>query len=232
MYHLGTLSYMVTVVALYSTSYTSGLPGIVQEFGVTRLVATLGLTTYLFGLAIGGIFLAPLSEMYGRQPIYLITYSLFLVLIIPSAVATNFTGLILPRFFAGIFASAALTNGSGTVSDITTPRHLALAFGFYSIGPINGPVLGPIVGGFAYQYLGWRWTVWLVLIFAGAGMAMLVLCRETYPPVILRQMAHERRKETGDERWWSRYDEKKDLIPLLKVNLSRPLVMLFTEPIW
>lgn len=49
MYHLGTLSYMVTVVALYSTSYTSGLPGIVEEFGVTRLVATLGLTTYLFG---------------------------------------------------------------------------------------------------------------------------------------------------------------------------------------
>jgi hypothetical protein len=49
MYHLGTLSYMVTVVALYSTAYTSGLPGIVEEFGVTRLVATLGLTTYLFG---------------------------------------------------------------------------------------------------------------------------------------------------------------------------------------
>lgn len=229
---LFTLSYCVTVVALYSTSYTSGLTGIATEFGVTRLVGTLGLTTYLFGLGIGGIFLAPLSEMYGRQPIYLVTFSLFLVLIIPTAVTTTFAGILIPRFFAGIFASAALTNGSGTVNDITSPRHLALAFGFYSIGPINGPVLGPIIGNFAYQYLGWRWTIWLVLIFAGAGLGLLCLCKETYGPAILRKLAADRRKETGDDRWWSTYDEKRALGPLLRTNLSRPIIMLFTEPIW
>lgn len=56
--------------------------------------------------------------------------------------------------------------------------------------------------------------------------------KETYAPAILRKLAAKRRKETDDDRWWCRYDEKSELWPLLKVNLSRPFVMAVTEPIW
>jgi MFS family permease len=143
---------------------------------VTKLVATLRLTTYLFGLGIEELFLAPLGEMYERQPNCLITYSMFLLLMVPTALSQTFVGILLPRFFAGIFASAALTNASRTVSDITRPRYLALAFGIYSIGPINGPVLGPIIENFVVQYLGWRWTVWIAMILAGVGLGDVRAC--------------------------------------------------------
>jgi hypothetical protein len=55
---------------------------------------------------------------------------------------------------------------------------------------------------------------------------------ETYAPAILRARAAKKRKETGDSRWWSRYDDKKSIFELLKINLSRPFVMAATEPIW
>lgn len=55
--------------------------------------------------------------------------------------------------------------------------------------------------------------------------------QETYAPSILRKKAAAKRKETGDSRWWSRYDEKIGFWPLLKVNMSRPFVLTVTEPI-
>lgn len=60
---------------------------------------------------------------------------------------------------------------------------------------------------------------------------MIISFKETYAPAILRRRAAKRRKETGDERWWSRYDQKSSLTATLKLNLSRPFVMTATEPI-
>ncbi|KAK5053521.1 hypothetical protein LTR16_010739, partial [Cryomyces antarcticus] len=66
---------------------------------------------------------------------------------------------------------------------------------------------------------------------SGAAFFMVALVPETYAPAILRSRAAKKRKETDEPRWWSRYDEKKDFWPLLRVNLSRPFIMTVTEPI-
>ena len=64
------------------------------------------------------------------------------------------------------------------------------------------------IGGFAAEYLGWRWTNWLVIIFSGVGWVMCSLIKETYAPELLQRKAAKIREETGDDRWWSRYDQK------------------------
>jgi len=69
------------------------------------------------------------------------------------------------------------------------------------------------------------------MIAGGVGWVLVSLVRETYAPAILRKRAAKRREETGDERYWSRYDDEEKFWPLLKVNLSRPFVMTVTEPI-
>ena len=98
-YLLVVLSYSNWVVVLYSTSYTASIPGLVDEFGVTTPVATLGLTTYLLGLAAGSLLAAPLSELFGRQRIYLISMVVSTLLILPCALATSLTQMIVVRFF-------------------------------------------------------------------------------------------------------------------------------------
>jgi MFS family permease len=125
-----------------------------------------------------------------------------------------------------------IANAPGSVADVVSDEHRALAFSFFSIGPLNGPVYGPIIGGFTSQYLGWRWTNWLALILSGVAWILMASVKETYAPQILRRKAKKMRKETGDSRWWSRYDASADLWSLLKLNLSRPFILMFTEPIW
>jgi MFS family permease len=101
-----------------------------------------------------------------------------------------------------------LANAPGTVSDIVNENYRALAFSIWSIGPMNGPVTGPLIGGFAAEYLGWRWTNWLVMILSGLGWIMISCIKETYAPSILKWRAAKLRKETGDDRWWCRYDQR------------------------
>jgi MFS family permease len=130
-----------------------------------------------------------------------------------------------------LFGAAMISNSAGTVVDISTEETRAKVMSLWSIAPLNGPVTGPLIGGFVYQYLGWRWDNWLVLILAGAATLLLFTTKETYGPIILRRKAARLRKETDDERWWCRYDNKISKLEMLKVNVTRPFVLFFTEPI-
>lgn len=81
------------------------------------------------------------------------------------------------------------------------------------------------------QYLGWRWANWIVLILGGVATCLVWIMKETYSPTLLQKKAEQRRKETGEERYWCRYDQRLSFIELMKVNLSRPFVMAVKEPI-
>lgn len=84
---------------LYSSSYTASTPGLAAEFGASTTIVTLGLTTYLLGLAVGTLIVAPLSELYGRRNVYLVCIAGWALLIIPSGVAHSLTSIIVVRFF-------------------------------------------------------------------------------------------------------------------------------------
>ncbi|KAH8422814.1 MFS transporter [Aspergillus melleus] len=228
---IAVLSYNTLIVVLYSTSYTSGVAEIAAEFDSSNTIVTLGLTFYLIGLAIGSMFMAPLSEVYGRKPVSIVCLFIFTVLIIPCALAKSVEALIVVRFIGALFGSVMISTAPGMVSDLVNDEQRALAMSIWSIGPVNGPVLGPIVGGFVTQYLGWRWMCWIALILSGVALALCCIMEETYGPIILQKKAARLRKETDDSRWWSRYDQKTSLGEMLKVNLGRPFVMAVTEPI-
>jgi len=94
------VSFSTWVVVLYSTAYTAANPGMMAEFDVTSSsIVTLGLTTYLLGLAAGSVVVAPLSELYGRRLVYLVCVFIFVLLIIPCGMATSLAELIVVRFF-------------------------------------------------------------------------------------------------------------------------------------
>lgn len=92
------VSFATWAATLYSTSYTSSTPGLIEEFNSTTTIVTLGMTTYLLGLAAGSLVVAPLSELYGRQIIYLVCLSLWAILIIPCGVANSLVTIIAVRF--------------------------------------------------------------------------------------------------------------------------------------
>jgi MFS family permease len=78
-----------------------------EEFKIKNVeLASFVVSLYVLGFAVGPMFLAPLSEIYGRLPIYHTCNVGFLAFTIACALATNLNMLIGFRFVAGCFGSA------------------------------------------------------------------------------------------------------------------------------
>jgi len=133
-------------VAYTSSAYSGGLSVLVEEWGVSEEVVILGVSLFVLGFAIGPLFFAPLSEVYGRRIIFVVTYTLLTAFNAGAAGAPNIQSLIILRFFAGTFGSSPLTNSGGTIADLFTARQRGIAMPMFAAAPFLGPVLGPIVG--------------------------------------------------------------------------------------
>lgn len=57
-------------ISFASSAYSSGETQIEEEFGISQAAAVLGLTTFVAGLGVGALFLAPMSEKFGRNTVY------------------------------------------------------------------------------------------------------------------------------------------------------------------
>jgi multidrug resistance protein len=115
-------------------------------------------TIFLFGYVFGPILLAPLSETYGRAPLYKICMFGFIIFNVACALAPTLGSLIAFCFFAGVMGSCPITIGTGTVADLLPPEKRAGAMAAYIIGVVLGPSIGPIAGGYLTPAAGWRWS--------------------------------------------------------------------------
>lgn len=101
---------------LCAGGYSSGKEQLTTQFDVSPLVGTVGLSMYILGFAVGPLLLAPLSEFYGRNPVYKISWLLLVIFQIPLALAPNITTVIACRLLQGFFGSAPLTVSCFVVS--------------------------------------------------------------------------------------------------------------------
>lgn len=75
------------------------------------------------------------------------------------ATAENVQTVMLCRFFAGLMASAPISNVAGSLADMYDDKSRGLAVVLYSIAVIGGPTVAPLVGAaITESYLGWRFT--------------------------------------------------------------------------
>lgn len=101
-------------------------------------------SVYILGYAFGPLFIAPLSEIYGRSIVYNICNLIFLIFIIACALANNLSALIVFRLLAGIAASCPITLGAGTIADMMPAEKRGKAMASYIMGPVLGPTIGPL----------------------------------------------------------------------------------------
>lgn len=108
-------------VYIGSAIYTAGIEDVSRVFGVSRVAATLGLTLFVLGYGVGPMLWSPMSEVpqIGRGPIYIGTLALFVVLQVPTALATNFGMLLAFRFITGFVGSPSLATGGASIGDVS-----------------------------------------------------------------------------------------------------------------
>ena len=125
-------------------------------------------------------------------------------------------------------AAPAVGNASATITDYTAGRYRANSMAFYYSIPFCGAVLGPLIGGFAVQARGWRWTQWVTIFFIVAFYIPIFFTKETYKKTILQRRA----KRLGVEGPPAVQRSVAESIQhFATVLLLRPIHMLFTEPI-
>lgn len=134
----GLICLLTTSVYIGSAIYTPSIPGIKEHFDVSTTYATMGLSMCrnynlhrersflildgadVLAYGIGPMILSPLSEIprLGRNPTYVATLGVFVVLQFPTAWAPNKETLMAMRFLSGFFASPALATGGATLGDM------------------------------------------------------------------------------------------------------------------
>ncbi|CAC9894586.1 unnamed protein product, partial [Aureobasidium pullulans] len=229
------------VVAMYSTiapmsssMLTPSLDSITTEFQLDNSIASqIVFSIYVLAWGMGPMILGPLSEMYGRVIVLQIGNAVFVLFSIACGLSQNVVQLILFRFVSGLAGSAALAIDDGLLADMWSPDELGSVVSLYSFGPLLGPAIGPIAGGFITQYSTWRWSFFALAIASGViGIAGIFTLKETYGPRLLRLKAKHLRKQRQDDRFHVGTQGLPPSLPqAVFEGLVRPLKMACTQPI-
>lgn len=215
---------------LGASIYAPGHEQVKEEFNVSTTVALLPLSAYSLGLAFGPMISSPLSETFGRKLVYLLTLPLFDIFMLGAGLSNNLASLFICRFLAGLFAAPGVSVAAATISDFTDPRQRVVPLAIYYSIPFIGSAIGPLIGGFAVEGKGWRWTSWVVLIFAAAFHPPALLLRESYKASIVQREYDKKRCFEGSA---SRGDTTTmhQLRRFITSTIVRPLHMITTEPL-
>lgn len=235
-------SFLNVITCLCAGGYSSAQDDIIEVFGVSAEVATLGLSMYILGFAVGPMVLAPLSEYYGRSPVYIGSWFILFIFQLPVALAPNIATVIVCRFIQGFGGSAPLTNTGGSISDVWERNDSGNAMMIYGVSSTFGPPFALVLSGYIVQRTTWHWLFWIFMIITGCLWVLMVFTLpETRHSTILERKAKQLRKVLGKEGVSgaalqnisdvANKLEKRSLHSLFAVQLVRPFRFLFTEPI-
>ncbi|KAE8161638.1 major facilitator superfamily domain-containing protein [Aspergillus tamarii] len=229
---IGLISLSSFNTSLVSTIFAPGVPEVLKEFHTDNSsLASLMVSIYVMGSAVGPLILTPITEMSGRLPVTHGANILFMIAAIVCASSINISMLIVSRLIMGIASSVPVTVGGGFVADMMPMERRGTAMTIWTVGPLLGFVIGPIFGGYMVENVGWRWTVWLEVIQGGfIVIASLIFLRETYAPTILRREAIRLQKATGQQ-YRTKFDSERTAGQMLLTSLTRPIKFLFLSPI-
>lgn len=175
------LGIMSAMAPLATDMYLPALPELAAEFAASTSATQLTLTTTMLGMALGQIFLGPLSDMFGRRlPLFFGMVAFALV-----SAGCFFAGAIEPflalRFLQGFAGASGIVIARAIARDVAEGVELTRFLAILML--VNGlaPILAPVVGGQLLLLSSWR-LIFAVLAAIGALLALWTLkTRETLP---------------------------------------------------
>lgn len=133
------------------------LPLIARELGASPGRAGLVVTIYFAGFALVGLFVGPLSDRIGRRALLVGGLLVLACGSVACAFASGFAMLLACRALEAAGAAGSPVLARAIVRDTREGPELAAALGLLATIMSASPVVGPILGGFIAELLGWRW---------------------------------------------------------------------------
>jgi DHA1 family bicyclomycin/chloramphenicol resistance-like MFS transporter len=140
------------------------LPSIAAAMGTNPAAAQLLISLSLLAIAFGNLFIAPLSDRYGRRPVVLAGLGLFVTGSVAGIVAPSLHLLVLARIAQAFGGGAAMAVMRATIMDFFGPERAAAAIAATATAILVAPMLAPTLGGLVIEWYGWR------AVFALSGL--------------------------------------------------------------
>ncbi|RKK85716.1 hypothetical protein BFJ69_g1326 [Fusarium oxysporum] len=201
------ISLSVLYTNLATTMFAPGAATMQREFGFkSNTVEVLTITMASLGFALGQLFIPPMSEVFGRMPIYRTSSILYMGFTAGCARSTDVAEFLVFRLLTGMAAASYMSTGGGTVADLLPKEERGVAMAIFTAGPLFGP--------------------------AGAvTLSTFLSMHETSSINILKSKAARLRKETGNPNLRAAGDKQTPIKQLVLHALTRPMKFLFTSPI-
>jgi len=148
-------------------------------------VAVLLVSIWELGEAAGALLIGPLSETFGRLPLYMATNMLFTLATVLGALSDSLELLTASRALTGLAVASNVLNPA-VVGDIFPPEQRGAAMSCITIAPLLASAVAPMTSSVVGSSMGWRAVIWLsTLLSASCQVLFLVFFRETYHPAIV-----------------------------------------------
>lgn len=119
---------LLVLNSTFSSSAPSGIVGdLERQFGFAQEVGVLTISLFVAGYCVGPLLWGPLSESFGRRPIFLVTFLFYTGFQVGCALAPNTAAILIFRLLSGIFAACPLTNAGALLADVWDPDRRGIA---------------------------------------------------------------------------------------------------------
>ncbi|WP_421704975.1 multidrug effflux MFS transporter [Aliiroseovarius sp.] len=169
--HVATLTLIVAAGAMSMNVFLPALPAMSTHFAVDYRVMQLSVALYLAMNGLLQIVVGPISDRFGRRPVILWSFTLFLLATLGCILAPN-----VQIFLAFRMGQAVIVGGMAisraAIRDIHPPDQAASMLGYVTMGMSVVPMIGPAFGGILDQSFGWQSVFWMQLILGAAVFAL------------------------------------------------------------
>ncbi|WP_411352537.1 multidrug effflux MFS transporter [Leisingera aquaemixtae] len=166
-----TLILLAGLSALGMNLHLPSLAGMSEYYAVDYRVMQLSVALYLAGNAVVQIFVGPISDQMGRRPVILTSIVLFLLATLGCIYAPTAEVFLMFRV-AQTAVAATMVLSRAAVRDLYDTNEAASMIGYVTMGMAIVPMIGPAIGGFLDQWMGWKANFWMLFL---VGAATLVI---------------------------------------------------------
>ena len=180
-----------------STTILSAIPEVAHEYNTSGSIINVSNGLYLIMMGLSPCLWGPISTLYGRRPVCIITGGLFFAFSAGTAAAPNLASYFVFRLLTAYQGTAFLIVGNSCIGDIYTPTERGTALSAFLSGTLIGPAFGPFLGGIIVTYRSWRDIFW---VQTGLGGLATVLVIFFLPETIPAKKCEELKDLTTSER--------------------------------
>lgn len=155
---------LATVMQVLDTTIANvALPSMQGSLGAAQDTITWVLTSYIVAAAILTPVTGWLADRFHRKRVFLVSVAGFTLASVLCGVAGGLTEMVLFRLAQGLCGAALVPLSQAVMLDINPKERHGQAMALWGAGIMIGPIVGPALGGWLTDSLGWRWVFFINL---------------------------------------------------------------------